>query len=265
MKWLALLALELMWSGAFASTHPFTVDDMWSMQRVGKPVASPNGQYIVFDVLMPDMNTNKTHSNLYVIKADGEATPLRLTTSDAKDLSPQWSSDNRTIYFLSSRSGAMQLWRIAVSGGEAEQVSHYDTDISAYKLSPDTNRILLGFEIMANCKDIACNSKAEAAVKDTKATGKQYDQLFVRHWDTWKDGHVGKLFIDDLHNGNLANKPSLLVDLDADVESSRRRVAQVADDIFEPGVGHLGSAKRFDISQCGARDAEVIRPGMGLG
>jgi Tol biopolymer transport system component len=36
---------------------------------------------------------------------------------------PSWSSDGQWIYFVSDRSGDHQIWRIAVEGGEAEQVT----------------------------------------------------------------------------------------------------------------------------------------------
>ena len=214
---LPLICASLMSVTALADSHPFNVDDLWNMQRVGAPVASPNGQFVAFSVSTPDMAANKSRSDLYLRKVDGNDSARRLTTNDASDVSPQWSSDGQFVYFLSSRSGSMQLWRIALSGGEAEQVSRYDTDINAYKLSPDGKRILLGFEMMTDCKDLACNNKKEDDAKAKKNTGKQYDRLFVRHWDTWKDGHVGKLFIDELNGGSVANQAKLLADLDADV------------------------------------------------
>ncbi len=217
MKRPALALLALLCGQAMADSHPFTVDDMWSMQRVGAPIASPNAQYIVFSVSTPDMATNKSRSDLYLRKIDGNDAPRRLTTHDASDVAPQWSADSQSIYFLSSRSGSMQLWRIAVNGGEAEQVSRYDSDVNAYKLSPTGKHVLIGFEVFSECKDLACNNKKEADTSAKKNTGKHFDRLFVRHWDTWKDGHVGKLFIDGLNNNQVAGEPKLLVDLDADV------------------------------------------------
>lgn len=213
---LALLAATPL---AIAQTQaqPFTVEHMWSLQRVGAPVASPNGQWVAFSVSTPDMAANKSRSDLYVKKIDSTDSPRRLTTHDAADVAPQWSADNQSIYFLSSRSGSMQLWRIAINGGEAVQVSHYDSDINAYKLSPDGKKVLVGFELFAECQDLACNNQKEEQAKSKKPTGKQYDRLFVRHWDTWKDGHVGKLFIDNVTADGVAHQEKLVVDLDADI------------------------------------------------
>lgn len=40
--------------------------------------------------------------------------PRRLTVSVAEDAVPSWSHDGRSIYFMSSRSGSRQIWRVAV-------------------------------------------------------------------------------------------------------------------------------------------------------
>ncbi|NOT60680.1 MAG: hypothetical protein HOP19_10715, partial [Acidobacteria bacterium] len=49
--------------------------------------------------------------------------PRRLTTDAAEDVVPSWSRDGRWIYFTSQRSGSLQVWKMAATGGEAIQVT----------------------------------------------------------------------------------------------------------------------------------------------
>ncbi|MFZ5841711.1 MAG: prolyl oligopeptidase family serine peptidase [Pseudomonadota bacterium] len=215
---LALLGtLAMPASGADTAKSPFRVEHMLSLHRVGAPVASPDGKYVVFSVSTPDVTANKSKTDLWLKAVNGNDTPRRLTSHDAADSSPQWSADGKHIYFLSSRSGSSQLWRIALAGGEAEQVSNYPLDINAYKLAPNDASVLISFEVFADCGTLACTAEREKQSK--QGSGQKHERLFVRHWDTWKDGHIAQLFIDTLDANKTANAPILLSKLDADVPS----------------------------------------------
>ena len=196
---------------------PFTVDTMLSLHRVGAPVASPDGNYVVFSVSTPDVAANKNKTDLWLKSVNGSEAARRLTSHDAADSSPQWSVDGKYVYFLSSRSGSNQLWRIALAGGEAEQVSNYPLDINAYKLAPTGDKLLVSFEVFADCTTLACTAEREKKAK--QGSGQKHERLFVRHWDTWKDGHIAQLFVDALNGNKTANAPTLLSKLDADVPS----------------------------------------------
>lgn len=215
---LALLGtLAVPASGADTAKSPFRVEHMLSLHRVGAPVASPDGKYVVFSVSTPDVTTNKSKTDLWLKSVNGNDAPRRLTSHDAADSSPQWSADGKHVYFLSSRSGSSQLWRIALAGGEAEQVSNYPLDINAYKLAPNNASVLVSFEVFADCGTLACTAEREKQSK--QGSGQKHERLFVRHWDTWKDGHIAQLFIDTLNANKTANAPTLLSKLDADVPS----------------------------------------------
>ncbi len=200
-----------------ATKPAFSVADMLSLNRVGAPVASPDGKWAVFSVSTPDVAANKSRTDLWLKNLTTTDAARRLTSHEAADSSPQWAADGKSVYFLSSRSGSSQLWRIAVSGGEAEQVSQYPLDINAYKLSPDNTQVLLSFEVFADCDTLACTADREKQSK--QGSGQKHERLFVRHWDTWKDGHLAQLFIDTLATGKAGSVPRQLAKLDADVPS----------------------------------------------
>src|SRR5262245_42134179 len=52
--------------------HPFSVNDMVSMERLGEPTPSPDGSWIVFTRRLWDREANKTTTNLWLVSIDGK-------------------------------------------------------------------------------------------------------------------------------------------------------------------------------------------------
>src|SRR6478735_8760523 len=90
-------------AASLAQSHPFGVQDMVRMERVGSPVPSPDGNWLVFTVRSWDEPTNKTTTNLWLIAADGSKLRQLTAAKGRADTSPVWSSDGRTIAFTSNR------------------------------------------------------------------------------------------------------------------------------------------------------------------
>ena len=68
----------------------------------------------------------------------------RLTTSPATDQGPRWSPDGRWIYFTSTRTGALNLFRIPADGtGTAERITESAYDQWAGPISSDGRWMLL--------------------------------------------------------------------------------------------------------------------------
>ncbi len=99
----------------FAQTkHPFSVDDLVRLKRVSQPALSPDGKTAVFSVRDTDMDANRGRTDLWSLDiATKGAQPRRITSHPENDGSAQWSGDGRYVYFLSSRSGSSQVWRLA--------------------------------------------------------------------------------------------------------------------------------------------------------
>src|ERR1700686_4199782 len=49
------------------SKRPFTFEDMMKLKRVGAPVPSPNGKWVVFDAVDVDLDANKKIRNLWFV------------------------------------------------------------------------------------------------------------------------------------------------------------------------------------------------------
>jgi dipeptidyl aminopeptidase/acylaminoacyl peptidase len=178
---------------AGARSHPFSVHDMLAMERISEFRVSPDGAWVVFTLRTTDLAENKGRTDLWLVRADGSDL-RRLTTHPAGDHGPCWSPDGKSVFFLSTRSGSSQVWRIALDGGEAEQVTDLALDAANLVLSPDGRSMALTMEVFPGSSPEDTKKRLDEIAKG-KATGRVYDRVFVRHWDTWKDGRRSHLFV----------------------------------------------------------------------
>lgn len=204
-----------------AARHPFSVEDLVRLNRVSDPVLSPDGKTVAFTVRETDMAANRGRTDLWSLDlATKGAQPRRLTSHPENDGSAQWSADSRSLYFLSSRSGSSQVWRLQSAGGEAQQVTNLPVDVGTFKLSPNAAKLAVTAEVFADCADLACTGKRLDEAAKSKAVGAVYDRIFIRHWDTWSDGRISQLFVLTLANGVVKGEPvAISGSLDADVPS----------------------------------------------
>src|SRR5882757_10343901 len=204
-----------------AQLRALTADDLVRIKRVSGPQVSPDGHYVAFVLRETDMEANRGRTDVWLLDlTQKDAAPRRLTQNDANDSSPRWAPDSRTIYFLSTRSGESQVWRLSLAGGEASRVTDYPLDIGSLKVSPNGDRIAVSMEVLPDCADLRCTKDALTARAKNKATGRVYDRLFIRHWDTWSNGTRPRLFSARINADGRADTPlDLSKSLDADVPS----------------------------------------------
>ena len=96
----------------------------------GSPRWSPNSHTLTFS------SSDAGDWNTYVIEADG-GVPQRLTQEPSDDYYATWSPDGRWVYFVSDRSGGLQIWKIPPEGGQAAQVTKNGGAVSAVSLDGD--------------------------------------------------------------------------------------------------------------------------------
>jgi len=212
-----LLALLIMSLSAtiFAQTHPFSIHDMLAMDRISEPQVSPDGKWVVFTLRKTDLAANRGRTDLWLVGIDG-ANPRQLTVNPASDFSPQWARDGKSIWFMSTRSGSAQIWRMPVDGGEPEQKTSLPIDVGGFLLSPDGSRLAVTLEVFPSCENVACSKTKLDEMESRKASGKIYDKLFFRHWDTWGDGRRSHVFVMPITGGEPVD---LMKGMDADCPS----------------------------------------------
>jgi dipeptidyl aminopeptidase/acylaminoacyl peptidase len=226
-------AFLLVFVGALsAQAHtlaPFTPEDLVRLQRLSDPQPSPNGRYVVMVLRLTDIAANDGRTHLVLIDRAGlKAQARALAWNVASDWNPRWGSDSRTIYFLSTRSGLSQVWRMSLDDLQPYEVTDYPLDIGSLKVSPTGDRLALSMDVLPQCADLKCTKDtldAQRAGGGTSgrpagATGRLYSQLFVRHWDAWSDGTHAHLFVAHVKSDGHADTPvDVSGGIDADVPS----------------------------------------------
>ncbi len=213
--------------------EPFSAEHLVRLQRVSAPALSPDGRAVVFNVRDTDMEANRGRQDLWILDLETKgARPVRLTTHAESDHSAQWSPDGQYIYFLSTRSGSSQVWRVPNRRGEAEQVTNLPVDVGSFRLAPNGTRLALTLEVYPECDALQCTSERLKKAEDSRESGMTFDRIFVRHWDTWRDGRNSQLFVADLDNGRAAELISLSAALDADIPS--KPFGDVSEYVFSP-------------------------------
>ena len=195
-------------------THPFSIHDMLAMKRLGGLQVSPDGSRLLFQVRTTDLESNGGSTDLWLCNVDGSDTRT-LTTHPSSDWNGRWSKDGRSVLFLSTRSGSAQLWRIHANGGEAQQVSDLPLPLGGFELSPDGGAVAFALEVFPGTTIAETRDRLDEEA-ERKSSGMLYEQLFIRHWDTWKDGRRNHVFVAKLTENGHDEPVDVMKDMDAD-------------------------------------------------
>ena len=153
-----------------ADTHPFSVEDLVRLRRISDPQVSPDGNQVAFVLRETDMEADKGRKDLWLVGSGG-ASPRQLTTHEANDSHPRWSADGRHLYFLSSRSGTTQVWRLPLAGGEAQPVTTLELDVNAFAVSPVGDRLVMSIDVFRDCEDLKCTRERLDETEADKVSG----------------------------------------------------------------------------------------------
>ncbi|MDP2764460.1 MAG: S9 family peptidase, partial [Brevundimonas sp.] len=181
-------------AAAAQDLNTFTWQDMIGLNRLGDPQVSPDGRWVVYSVTATDVEANRRSGALFMMDLNAPGEPRRLAVNEGGANTARWGSDGK-LYFLSGRSGSSQVWRAEADGTGPVQVTDLPLDVNAYRLSPRADKVAVSLAVFPDCADLACTVDRAKAVADDPATGQVYDRMFVRHWDTWRDGTQNHLFV----------------------------------------------------------------------
>ena len=188
-RYLALPLALLMAMPSLAATRGFEVRDMVKLDRYSSPTLSPDGRKLVFAKRVLDAKGEKASTSLWIedLFARDAAPPQRLTPEGWNVNSPAFSPDGTTVYFLSARNDSSQLYAMPAAGGAPVQLTAFPADVDTFKLSPDGKRVAFSAGAFPDCKAgaeqgvLVCTKGKLDAAEKSKATGKIFDHMFIRH------------------------------------------------------------------------------------
>jgi len=197
--WLALSLIAVL--PAAAAERGFDVRDLVKLDRHSSPTLSPDGARLVFARRVMNAELTKASTALYLrdLRTGDLAAPRQITPEGWNVSAPAFSPDGQTVYFLSDTSGSQQLHAVPATGEQPRQLTDFAVGVDGFRLSPSGDRIVFSVGVFQDCgSDLACTRQRLDAAENAKATGKVFDSLFVRHWDTWNDGRRNTLFVAPL-------------------------------------------------------------------
>src|ERR1700722_11946993 len=104
MRRLTFLLFLLLSLPAFSQAkHPFTFEDMMKLKRVGEPVPSPDGKWVLFAAVDVDLAANKKTSHIWIVPLNSGATSVgagaslaqteHILIADQDGDRPRWAPD----------------------------------------------------------------------------------------------------------------------------------------------------------------------------
>src|SRR6266496_1743846 len=208
MKILAAISLVLAGS-MFAQSptapqkHPFTFEDMMKLKRVGAPVPSPDGKWVVFDCVDVDLEANTRISHLWIVPANGGES-RRLNPTPNHEERPRFSPDGKRLIWTSKATDPTQIWMCDFDSnagqlvGKPHQVTSISTGADGAIWSPDGKNIVFVSAVYPDCKDDACNKQRDEELKKSKVKAKIFSRLFYRHWSAFTEFKRSHLFVQSV-------------------------------------------------------------------
>ncbi len=212
----------------------FTFEDMMALKRVGEPVPSPDGKWVLFSAVDVDLAANKKTPHIWIVpltqdrvgadtssaqaERSSAAPRERILIPDQDGDRPRWSPDGKRFAFTSTKENGSQIW-IADFDSTAGTVTsvHRLTDIKTEAggelWSPDGKNILFTSDVYPECdgapaEEAACNAKKVEEHEKSKVKALIFDRLLYRHWNAYKEGKRSHIFVVSapiLPEGGAAN------------------------------------------------------------
>lgn len=169
-----------------AEDKTLSVERMWQLERIGSPVASADGKFIVAPVTRFDVKADQGHTRLWLFSADGKQ-QRPLTAEGMRASEATFSPDGKTLAFISQRhkddAGQIYLLPLAIPG-EAQRLTEVPTGVYGIKWVGEHLYFISRIWPGKNWEEMTAQLKTE---KEKKASARQWNALPYSHFDHWLD------------------------------------------------------------------------------
>jgi len=189
-----------------SAKRPFTFEDMMKLKRVGAPVPSPDGKWVLFDAEDVDLEANTKISHLWIVPAAGGES-RRLNPTPNHEERPRFSPDGKRLIWTSKATDPTQIWMCEFETnagalvGQPHQVTNISTGADGGIWSPGGKDIVFVSAVYPDCKDDACNQQRDEELKKSKVKAKIFTRLFYRHWSSFTEFKRSHLFLQSVEAG----------------------------------------------------------------
>jgi dipeptidyl aminopeptidase/acylaminoacyl peptidase len=199
--------------------HPFTLEDMMKLKRVGEPEVSPDGRWVIFSVVDVDLQANTKTPHIWIVPLNAHVGPAEQSSAGSSSVErilipdqdadrPRWAPDGKRFAFLSTKEGGSQVWIADFDGvaGSAKSVTRLTsiaTEASGELWSPDGKTILFTSDVYPDCdrdsfgraEELQCNAKELEMHEKAKVKAQIFEHLLYRHWNAYKEGKRSHIFV----------------------------------------------------------------------
>lgn len=182
------------------SKRAITVDDLWSMKRIGNLQISPDGKLLAFTVTSYDMVNNSGQSDIWTMNSDGSNEKVFID-DEVSVTAPKFSPDGKSLFY--SKGG--QIWKCNLDGTKHSQVTDIYTGVSGLVFDNSGYGFLFTSEVYPDCSDQRCNKQKDKESEASKLDAMIFTELLYRHWDSWRGDKRSHLFFYNLENNDYTD------------------------------------------------------------
>jgi dipeptidyl aminopeptidase/acylaminoacyl peptidase len=218
-------------------------EDLLRFKVVSDLRLSPDGRRLAFVVSEPDAKEDTTHSNIWLVDADGTARQL---TAGGRDGSPRWSPDQSRIAFLSVRGSDAQpqVYVLPVAGGEARPLSKGLKGAASLEWSPRGDRLaVIAWKATpeSDMEDLLRALHWDGAMEEDRLKGRPHDP---------PERNPGELASEQQGESGLriSRRVKYRFDGVGYFDGRRRHLHLVAADVDEPAEAKAVTSGEYDVN-----------------